>query len=157
MTVNYLRFAMAGTGFVLGAISGGAAFGLVSQNQFGQLIAGAVLGVIFVWLVTKIYMVGVFMVGAAAGASLAVFSLQLLGKAPLSPLLPLAAIAVGILAVLFQRWMVIVATASVGAAASVLSVHLLRTGTFDWQHLAPVETIAWGVLSLAGASRQLKK
>ena len=151
-----LRFAVVGTGFGVGAAEGFAAVQLVSGAQMTQAITGGLLGLVFAWLTTRIYLAGVFMLGAAAGTSLAVPAFQMLSKDPFSSSLILLAIVSGILAVILQRWAVIFATVIVGAAMCAVASQVLRTGKFDWQHLGTAEAAFAVVLILAGGFRQLK-
>lgn len=151
-----LRFVLSVTGFGIGAAAGVGAAQLLTQNLVTLGVCGFVFGAAFVWLVTRLYLAGVFLLGALAGTALSVFLMQAFGKPPFSAVLILFALAWGVLAVVLQRWAVILATVAVGAAVCVLSVHYLRQGVLDWQHLPWQEELGGGVLVLLGARRQLK-
>lgn len=153
---KFLRFFVVGTGFGLGSAAGVAASQLVSGEQLTQAFMGVVLGLGFGWIAMRIYFAGVFMLGAAAGTSLAVLVFQILGKGPFSPSMILLAIVSGIIAVVLQRWTVIFATSVVGAAMCAVAAQVLRTGRLDWRQLGTAEAALALVLMLAGGFRQLK-
>ncbi len=95
------------------------------------------------------------MLGALAGTALSAFLLQMFGRPPFSAVLILFALAWGVLAVVLQRWAVILATVAVGAAGCVISVHYLQHGVFEWQNLSWQEELGGVALCLLGARRQL--
>lgn len=153
---SLLRFVLAVTSFGIGAAAGAGAAQLLTQNPLAIGVCGLVLGAAFVWLVTRLYLAGVFMLGALAGTALSVFLLQMFGKPPFSAVLILFALAWGVLAVVLQRWAVILATVAVGAAGCVISAHYLWQGVIDWQHLTWQEELGGVALCLLGARQQLK-
>lgn len=140
----------------MGAAAGACGAQLLTQNPLAFGVCGLVFGAAFVWLVTRLYLAGVFMLGALAGTALSVFLLQMFGKPPFSPVLILFAAVWGVLAVVLQRWAVILATVAVGAAGCVISAHYLRFGVLDRQHLSWQEELCVVALGLFGARRQLK-
>lgn len=140
----------------MGAAGGAGGAQLLTQNPLAIGVCGLVFGAAFVWFVTRLYLAGVFMLGALAGTALSVFLLQMFGKPPFSAVLILFALVWGVLAVILQRWAVILATVAVGAAGCVISAHYLRLGVLDWQHLSWQEELGVVALSFLGARRQLK-
>ena len=150
-----LRFVLSVTGFGIGAAAGAGAAQLLSQNPLVIGAVGLLFGAAFLWLVTRLYMAGVFMLGALAGTALSAFLLQMFGRPPFSAVLILFALAWGVLAVVLQRWAVILATVAVGAAGCVISVHYLQHGVFEWQNLSWQEELGGVALCLLGARRQL--
>ena len=139
----------------MGAAAGVGAAQLVTQNALAIGVCGLLLGVAFLWLVTRLYMAGVFITGMLAGAALSGFLLQLFGSSPFSPVLLLFALVWGVVAVVLQRWAVILATVAVGAAGCVVSAHFLRAGVFEWANLSTAEEVGCVVLCLLGAKRQI--
>jgi hypothetical protein len=151
---SFLRFVVFVTGFGVGAMSGAGTAQLLTQSSVVIGASGLFFGAAFVWLVRRLYLTGVFLLGALAGTASSIFVLQLFGKPPFSPVLILFALVWGVLAVVLQRWAVILATVAVGAAGCVLSVHHLRHGVLEWTHLSSQEKLGGIVLCLLGAYRQ---
>jgi len=151
-----LRLVLSVTSFGLGAAGGAGAAQLLLQNLYAVTACALFFGIAFVWLVTRLYLAGVFMIGALAGTALSAFLLQMFGKPPFSAALILFALVWGVLAVVLQRWAVILATVAVGAAGCVISAHYLRLGALEWQHLSWQEELGGVALCLLGARRQLK-
>jgi len=153
---RFFRFALAGTGFALGAASGASVAQLFTPDRVVIGISGAVLGLALVWLVTRIFLIGVFILGGLAGAAASAFLLQIFHKPPLSPLLIPLALVWGITAVVLQRWAVIVATAGVGAAMVIAAALFLHTSRTDLTQIPYWALAGWVVLGSAGTFKQLK-
>ncbi len=116
-------------GFVLGAAGGFALAGSVTAGQTLWLLAGMVVGgLVGAAGMVLLYLLGVFVVGAVAGALLA----SLLGAAlnvNLPPMVVLVvAIAVGGVALALQRTMIVLSTAFSGAWGVVGGMVSLLTG-----------------------------
>jgi hypothetical protein len=164
------RFMVAVYGFIVGAVIGARIAGNLTDQVLLQAVGGLAGGVLGAALLAILYFVAVFIIGAVAGALLA----NLIGTAvgavlPLWAVLLVAAIA-GILALAFQRTVIILVTASGGSWAAVHSSATLAVGqtatvrsligreliasqgTVIWLILL----IAWFVLAIAGAVVQFR-
>lgn len=140
-------------GFVLG-------FGLVgglvlrfTGSALAAILSGLAGGILFAVLAVLLYFVGVFILGAYLGAVLGALLATVLGIfTPLWVFIVLAA-AGGILAVIFQRFMVILATSFIGAYTIMLGVvYLIPMGPASpWVLFA-----GWVALGIAGLFVQYK-
>lgn len=157
-------------GFIVGAVAG---FGLVSSvapNETLWLLLGALIGgLLGAALMVVFYFIGVFLVGALAGALLADTIGQLFGVDLHWLVILIAAITAGIMALFFQRYAIIAATALSGAWTAVGSTFSLilgqelqlrqvfsraaeqRAGVALW-----IVLVIWLVLAGAGAIFQLR-
>lgn len=109
----------------------------VGSNDTITLIAGLVGGVVGVFLLTSLYRVGIFALGAVFGYSV-VMMLTAAGKLTQNPIVAiLAAVLGGIIAILMQRSMMILSTAFGGAWLIALGIGKLMNTDFDlwrlWQ------------------------
>ncbi len=163
-------------GFGLGAIIGLAVAGSVAKGQALWLIVGGVVGgVVGAALMVLLYFVGVFVVGAVAGALL----VNLIGAA-LGIRLPdlvslIAAVVVGVIALILQRSVIILATAFSGAWGVAGGAMSLLTGRAAflvsplerpqvWQRpglagsrlVLLLALLVWLVLGIAGAVVQFR-
>jgi len=165
------RIVQAIFGFVLGAVLGGL---VASQFAPGDttvvLVVALVCGLIGAALVVAVYKLGVFLVGAVAGAVLA----GMIGANLSSDLrliaMCLAAVLVGIVAVVLQRVVIILATASSGSwVVAQAGTSLLAGRTVAWGDLLSdpftpqlagtalaVFIAVWLALGLAGAVVQFR-
>jgi hypothetical protein len=113
-------------GFIWGAgLVGGVVFTL-TQSTLIAIIAGVLGGVLFAVLAVVLYYIGVFILGAYLGGALGIFIMAFFGLATPVWLLLVLAIAGGVVAVIFKRFMIIVASAFVGAWAIVFGVSYRR-------------------------------
>ncbi len=153
----------------------GAGIGIALANRLAEgntlllVIAALILGLIGAALIHFLYWVGVFAIGAVAGAVLAETVLAAFGQdAPLL-LVIVVAIVVGIIALTLQRVVIVLATAFSGAWAVVSGVAALirgqpvtLTGAFTPPDVGRLDTlsvvvlVAWLVLAIAGAVYQFR-
>lgn len=146
------------TGFIVGGVMGAAGGYACSQNGLVALFAGLVGGCLGAALLTALYFLGVFLVGAFLGGI--VGAVLLAGSLPQPALLLIPAVIAGVLALVFQRFMIIVSTAFVGAWTVVTGVAYFTTGTIDatsiqsFYHSAAsqnhVMLLGWLVLGVVG-------
>ncbi len=158
-------------GLVLGAYTGGTVAGNLTDGQLLWIVIGGVLGAaIGAALMSLLYYVGVFIVGAAGGVVLANAIGLTVGIDMPDLVVIIVAVVVGIIALIMQRVVLILATAFTGAWFVVSGVLTLFTGTrIDPAQLysdaaqageavagvPPLVLLAlWFVLALAGAVTQ---
>jgi hypothetical protein len=166
-----LRVVLATTGFVLGAVLVLVVASLVGRGEpYVLLAAAAVGGIIGAVIVLSVYKLGVFLVGATAGALLGGTVGATLGGDLRVAVIVLAAVAVGIVALLFQGTMIILATACSGSwVAAQAGASLLAGRTLEWGDLLSSPLVpagggwytagfvaVWLVLGIAGAVVQFR-
>jgi hypothetical protein len=123
------RIMLAVYGFVLGAVVGFAFVATVAAGQTLWLLVGAVAGgLLGAVLMVVFYFVGVFFVGALAGALLTDIVTLSLGVDPPLLVLLVVALVAGVAALFFQRIGVILSTALGGAWIAVGGAFSLASG-----------------------------
>ena len=155
-------------GFIAGA-GGGWTVGLsLATGNDGIGFACAVIGgVIGAALCLWLFFLGIFLLGASAGAILATALFSAAGNQPQAILLVVFAIVFGVIALLMQKLMIVVSTALSGAYLVAAGLLHLLTGAHDasvlwFDHLQPGSTgilgyvalVFWLGLGLAGGSFQ---
>ena len=112
---------------------------------------------------------GIFLLGASAGAIVATALFHAAGNQPQPILVLLLAIVFGVIALVMQKFMIIVSTAFIGSYLITAGIVHLLTGAKDvsalwFDHLQPgsagilgyVALVFWLVLGLAGVSFQYR-
>jgi len=132
-----LKLTLAITGLILGAAGGWAAGMSIAPASNGIAlacaIAGGILGaVLCVWL----FYLGVFLVGVSAGTVVAAAVFGGTGHQAAPLLLLVVAVAFGILALLLQKFMIVVSTAFSGS-------YLVVSGISHWAHLGHGDLPLW--------------
>jgi hypothetical protein len=165
------RIVLAIYGLVLGAVLGLLVASLLGAGDtYVSLIAALVGGLIGAALMATLYKVGVFLVGAVAGAVLAGMIGANLSSGWRVVAIVLAALLLGIVAVLFQRIVLILATAFSGSwVVAQAGAALLAGRTMAWGDLLSNRFIpelsgaalggffaTWLVLGIAGAVVQFR-
>ena len=126
------RFLLGVIGFIIGAvIAGSLGFELSGGSELISVIAGLAGGVIGALLIYWLYSIGVFALGAALGFAVTAYVYGLLNENPVYWVMIAASSAAGILAVFFQKPMIILATSFGGAFAAVTGIAYLLTGNFE--------------------------
>jgi hypothetical protein len=137
-------------GFIWGALLvASVVFGL-THSTLAAVLAGLAGGIVFALLAVFLYYVGVFILGTFFGAAIGIFVLAIVGvMTPVWVILILAVLG-GVLAVIFQRFMIILSTAFVGAWAVVFGVfHLIpKTEGVAYTYIALVAWIVLGVIGM---------
>ncbi|UCG43497.1 MAG: DUF4203 domain-containing protein [candidate division WOR-3 bacterium] len=111
-----LRAALGIAGFIVGAVLAASGVALIpSSTQVWVLVAALVGGIVGAVLAALLYKVGVFLLGAAAGALVAGLVVTALGLAASWWVLGIGAVAGGILGLVLQKRIVSILTAFVGA------------------------------------------
>jgi hypothetical protein len=147
------------TGFILGGLLAGLLVYNLTDSQLFGVIAGVIGGLIGAGLMAGLYIVGVFVIGALFGGLAASLLLPLGGGSPPAWLVVLLAILVGVLAMIFQKLMIVIAT-SFGGAWWAISGIAAMTGAIEMASLRgfPLELqnagtgwlVAWLVLAIVG-------
>ncbi len=163
-----LKFTLGIMGFVAGA-SGGWAVGLsLEPGNNGIALVCAVIGaaigaVLYIWL----FYLGIFLLGASAGAVVAAALFNAAGNQP-QPIPVLAtAIVFGVLALVARKFMIITSTAFAGSYLVTAGLFHLAAGLQNhsplwFNHAQPGSAGSWGyvalvfwlILGLAGVSFQ---
>lgn len=165
-----LKLTLGVMGFIAGA-TGGWAVGLsLGTGNSGIALVCALLGgvigaVLCIWL----FLLGVFLLGASAGAIVATALFSAAGNQPQPILVLLLAIVFGVIALVMQKFMIIVSTAFIGSYLVTAGVlHLLAGGQnvsplwFDHLQqgsagiLGYAALVVWLILGLGGASFQYR-
>ncbi len=161
-------------GFILGAsVAAEIALGMFGRGQqIIVILAGLMGGVIGAVLMVALYFVGVFLLGAWLGSLLGVL-LTGGGRGTLETIIVLVlAVAGGVIALVLQKWMIIISTSLSGAWGIVSGVLQFITGGFgpvrpfqyhpNLRALRPlgvrgyVALLCWLLLGIAGVVVQYK-
>ena len=120
------RLLLAMWGLILGAVAG-VMLGMMDGRVVWIVVGGILGGVVGIFLMLLLYYVAIFLLGAYVGALGGVVLSAWLRFAPPNWMSAVGALAGGILAIFFQKMLIILGTAFVGAA-----------------------NVAWGIFTLAG-------
>jgi hypothetical protein len=153
-------------GFVLGAgLAGFAGFAL-SQNQAVALLAGLVGGLIGAALLVALYFVGVFLIGAWLGVLLGAVLCIAAQSEPVPVILLILGIIGGVIAVVLQKVIIILATSFGGSWSIVTGIAYFTTGAIDptdpkrlfrtGGSLLYIMLLCWIALGIAGVIVQYK-
>jgi len=148
------------SGFLIGALLVGMFVFSLSDSYIAALIAALFAGVISAVMLVMVYFLGVFFSGAAMGVLIGYLGFSVVGEAYWISVLVLLGFIGGIAALIYQRLMIVISTAVIGATGMVLGVLWYSTAgwvAFDALRLdalveqyATVSIIAGVVLSAAG-------
>jgi hypothetical protein len=157
-----LRFTLGLAGFCVGLALGLAVAGLITGiSQAITIIIAIVCGILGAVLASLLYRLGVFLLGAGAGALLAGIIVAATGSHHALLIRVLAAIVGGILTLVLERPLVSILSAFAGGWGIVLAAFKL----FGWYHAASarqppanygIMIACWLVLALIGAGIQLR-
>lgn len=103
------------TGFILGGLLAGYVVYNLTESQLLSIIAGLVGALIGAGLMAGFYKLGVFLIGALFGGMAVSALFALVGGSPPTWVVVILAIVVGVLAVLFQKLMIVMATSFLGS------------------------------------------
>lgn len=149
-------------GFAVGGVMAGGLTYAGTENLVFALLAGGLGGVAGAFLFVAFYFIGIFLLGAGFGAILgSALAASLSFDDTFTLILTIAlAILFGILAIKFQRFMIILATAFSGAWSVVVGTAFFTTSYIDFSN--PEQPIAatgnvfylilgfWGILGIVG-------
>ena len=155
------------TGFIVG---GGLAVALSSSiypNESIPLIAGLVGGVIGATLSITLYYVGIFFIGALFGGIIGSTCLSAMGHDPNTAVIVIAVTITGILALIIQKYMIIISTSFAGAWLIVAGIAYFATGAVsptDIEYILHssgvlyfVVMFCWIILGITGIITQFKR
>ena len=165
-----LKLTLGVMGFIAGATGGWAVgLSLAPSNSGIAVICAIVGGVIGAVLCIWLFLLGVFLLGASAGAIVATALFSTAGNQPQPILVLVLAIVFGIIAMVMQKLMIVVCTAFSGSYLVAVGLLHLLTGAQDasapwFDHLRPGSTgilgyvalVFWLILGLAGGSFQYR-
>lgn len=125
------KFLLGFTGFVLGAILAGAIGYSFSEEIVFILLTSFVGGIIGAVLMITLYFVGIFLFGAILGGVLGTVLYAFAESTPDPAVLIILAIISGILALIFQKLMIIVSTSLGGAWSAITGIAHYTTSIID--------------------------
>ena len=123
------------TGFLLGGALGGAVGYAIWPQEVAALAACLVGGIIGAAVLVGLYFIGVFLIGALLGGVLGQVFFAAAEINPQPVVMLIVAVIVGVVALIFQRLMVIVSTGFGGAWIVVVGIAYFTTGAIDLTNL----------------------
>jgi hypothetical protein len=132
------KVAVAIIGFSLGAALAMAIISAISIEKIAVLLSGLLGGITGAVMVLTLYYVGIFAMGAALGGIAGSFAGSAAGLSSAMWLIIAAAVIAGILALIFQKYMVILATSFGGSWLMVMALGCFATGA---KHVDDIESI----------------
>ncbi len=123
------------TGFLLGAALGGAIGYSIWPQEVAALAAGLVGGIIGAAVLVALYFFGVFLIGAFLGGVLGQVFFAVAESNPQPAVMLIVAVIVGVVALFFQKFMIIVSTGFGGAWIVVVGIAYFTTGAIDLTNL----------------------
>lgn len=119
------------TGFLVGGVLAAAIGYAISQEEVVALLAGLVGGFIGAALMVTLYFIGIFVIGALLGGVLGTVLFTVAGNDPEPVVLLILGVIAGVLALIFQKFMIIVSTGFGGAWHVVSGIAHFTMGTID--------------------------
>ena len=123
------------TGFLLGGVLGGAVGYTIWPQEVAALAAGLVGGIIGAAVLVGLYFIGVFLIGALLGGVLGQVFFAVAEANPQPVVILIIAVIVGVIALIFQKLMIIVSTGFGGAWIVVVGITYFTTGAIDLTNL----------------------
>jgi hypothetical protein len=153
-------------GFLIGALLAGALGSMISQDGLVVLLTALVGGLIGSMLMVALYVVGVFLMGAFLGGTLGVVLASVAQSDPEPATLLILAVIGGVLAVIFQKFMIIVSTGFGGSWNVVTGIAYFTIGDMATDSIEQMVRsggsqnyamlLCWIVLGLLGVATQYK-
>lgn len=160
------KFILGTVGFLVGGFLAGAVGYSASNEPLVAVLAGLVGGLLGAALLVGLYFVGIFLFGALLGVVVGASFFAAAGSQPEPAVLLILAAIGGVLALMFQKFMIVISTAFNGAWNVVAGIACLATGTIDPANLEKlfrpdgsqrfVAILCWIVLGAAGAIYQFR-
>jgi hypothetical protein len=127
-----LRFLLGVLGFIAGAVVvGSLAYELTNGNELISIGAGIAGGLLGAFIMYTLYILGLFAIGAALGFMIASYVFSILNKDPLLLVQITSSAVVGLLAAVFRKPILILATAYGGSYVAVTGVSYLILRNFN--------------------------
>jgi hypothetical protein len=125
------KFILGLTGFLLGgALAGAIGYG-ISQEVAVAVLAGLVGGFIGAALMVALYFIVIFLIGALFGGVLGAVLFAVAESNPEPAVLLILAVIAGVVALIIQKFMIIVSTGFGGAWSVVTGIAYFTTGAID--------------------------
>jgi hypothetical protein len=142
-----LKLTLGIMGAIVGA-SGGWALGLslAPGNTVIALVCAVLGAVVGAGLCIWLFFVGIFLLGASAGTALAAALFNGLGQQPQPLVVLILAVVFGVIAILVQKFMIVISTAFTGSYLFVAAALQLMTGGAVPLWVDPLQRPASGVL-----------
>lgn len=115
---------------IVGGIAGTVAFGMSEGNTTTVIAAGVVGGIVGCLVMLLIYKVGLFILGAGLGVLVGMAISTATGNPPQPAVFLVLTIAGGILAIIFEKLMIVINTSFGGAYSVVIGISYFLTGNF---------------------------
>jgi Domain of unknown function (DUF4203) len=129
------KFILGLTGFLLGGALACEIGYVISQKEAVALLAGLVGGFIGAALMVALYFIGVFLIGALFGGVLGTVFFALADANPQPAILLILALIAGVIALIFQKFMIIVSTGFGGSWGVVTGIAYFTTEIIDPKNL----------------------
>ena len=128
-------------GFILGYALAFTAIETMFHHKYAAFLVGMVAGVVAGSLINNVYLIGVFVVSAMFGGAVALQLYAIAGQHPEPIMLFIFAVLGGLLALFFQKLMIIIATALSGAWGVVAGIAWFATAAIDPVNIASVQKV----------------
>ncbi len=125
------KFILGLTGFLLGGVLAGSIGYTISQEESVALLSGLVGGFVGAALMIALYFIGIFLIGALLGGVLGAVLFAVAESNPEPSVLLILAVISGVIALIFQKFMIIVSTGFGGAWGVVVGIAHFTTGAID--------------------------
>lgn len=125
------KIILALTGFLVGGALGASIGFAISQETAVALLAGIVGGFIGAALLVALYYVGVFLIGVFLGGILGMVLYAMVNSEPQPAVVLILAIIAGVVALIFQRVMIILSTGFGGSWSIVTGIAYFTTGSIN--------------------------
>ena len=154
------------TGFILGGLLAGYLVYNLTQSQLLGIIAGLIGALVGAGLMAGLYIVGVFLIGALFGSMAASALFALGGGGPPDWAVVILAIVAGVLAVLFQKPMIVIVTSfggawwavtGIAAIAGAIEMPSLQGFLLGLRHAPAGWLIGWLFLGIVGFIVQYRR
>jgi len=119
------------TGFLIGSTLAGMVGYALSEEVIVAVLAGLVGGFIGAALIVALYFLGIFLIGAFLGGVLGAALFAVAETEPQPAVLLILAVITGVVALVFQKFMIIVSTGLGGAWSVVMGIAYFTTGKID--------------------------
>ncbi len=128
-------------GFILGYALAFTAIDTMFHHKYAAFFVGMVAGVVAGSLINNVYLIGVFVVSALFGGAVALQLYAIAGEHPEPTMLFIFALLGGLLALFFQKLMIILATALSGAWGVVAGIAWFATAAINPVSIASVQKV----------------
>ena len=125
------KFILGLIGFLVGGAIAGAIGFSMSENEIVVLLVGIVGGFIGAALMIALYFIGIFLIGALLGGVIGFVLYASVGNSPEAAVVLILAVVVGVIALIFQKFMIIVSTGFGGAWGVVFGMAYFITDAID--------------------------